>query len=155
MSITVTRPYRRLLVAVFIGGTLGGLAVRTFAPELDALAKALQIVGPICGAFLFGWGWRSLNPQALDEREQQVRLDVYLRSYLILALVVLAVPLALTLIYAVSAPTAANLLARVLASFERPTNVLLALLALVPLVGLLPWAVLAWLQPDPLADERA
>lgn len=155
MSITIARPYRRLLAIAFIGGTLGGLIVRTFAPELDALAKVLQIVGPICGAFLFGWGWRALNPQELDEREQQVRLDVYLRSYLILAFAVIAAPLTLALIYVVSASTAEGLLASVLASFKRPTNALLALLAVVPLVGLLPWAVLAWMQPDPPTDDRA
>lgn len=150
MSLTVPRPYRRLLVVAFIGGTLGGLAVRTFAPELDALTKTLQILGPICGAALLGWGFPYLGSGTLDERQRQIRDDVYLRSYGILVIVVLAVPVMVTLIHLVSEPTARSLITTLLASLERPVDFVMALLALTPLVGLLPWSMLAWIQPDPL-----
>lgn len=149
MKTTIPRIYRRILVVAFIGGTLGGLAVRAFAPELDWLAKTLQIIGPLCGAFLFGLGLHQLDPRNLDERQQQVRLDMYLRSFLVLAFVVLVVPLVVTIIYLVSAQTARDLIATLLASVREPMDFVMALVALVPLVGLLPWAMHAWLHQDP------
>lgn len=149
MKTTIPRIYRRILVIAFIGGTLGGLVVRAFAPELDWLAKTLQIIGPLCGAFLFGLGFRQLDPRNLDERQQQVRLDMYLRSFLVLAIVVLVVPLVVTIIYLVSAQTARDLIATLLASLREPMDFVMALVALVPLVGLLPWAMHAWLHEDP------
>lgn len=148
MISNVPRLYRRLLVVAFIGGTLGGLVVRTFYPQLDALAKALQIIGPICGTFLFGLGGRQLNPADLDERQEQVRYDVYLRSFLTIAFVVIIMPVLVTIVYLVSEPTARNLIATLLASLQNPADFVWTLVALVPLVGFLPWAMLAWLQPD-------
>jgi len=149
MKTTIPRSYRRLLVIAFIAGTLGGLLVRTFAPELDWLAKTLQIIGPVCGAFLFGLGLHQLNPRGLDERQKQVRLDMYVRSFLLLALVVLALPVLITIIYLVSAQTARDLIATVLVSLQEPSDFVMTLVALVPLVGLLPWAMLAWFHEDP------
>lgn len=149
MKTTIPRIYRRILVVAFIGGTLGGLAVRAFAPEIDWLAKTLQIVGPLCGAFLFGLGLHQLDPRNLDERQQQVRLDMYLRSFLVLAIVVLVVPLVVTIIYLVSAQTARDLIATLQAAVREPMDFVMALVALVPLVGLLPWAMHAWLHQDP------
>ena len=153
MNFHLRRIYRRLLVLVFIGGILGGLVVRTFAPELDALSKTLQILGPVCGAFLFGWSWTSLNPHGLDEREHQVRYHVYFHSYLLLSFVVLIPPVLLGLIYLVSEPTTRGLIATLLASLQAPGDFMMMLVALIPLVGLLPSAMLAWLQPDPLEDD--
>ncbi len=153
MSPVVPRNLRRLLVVAFIGGTLGGLLVRTFFPQLDALTKVLQIIGPLSGAFLFGWGWNQLNPQGLDERQQQVRYDVYLRSFLVLAMVVLVVPVLMIILYLVSEPTARNVIATLTNSLQGPMDFVWAAFALIPLVGLLPWAMLAWLQPDPRGDD--
>ena len=149
MKTTIPRIYRRILVVAFIGGTLGGLIIRTFVPELDWLATTLQIIGPLCGAFLFGLGLHQLDPRNLDERQQQVRLDMYLRSFLVLAIVVLVVPLVVTIIYLVSAQTARDLIATLLAAVREPMDFVMALVALVPLVGLLPWAMHAWLHQDP------
>lgn len=149
----VPHALRRLLVIAFIGGTLGGLLLHVFAPQLDPLAKALQIIGPLCGAFLFGWGWPQLNPANLDERQQQVRLDVYLRSYLLIAVVVIVAPLLLAALFLVSESTARGVIATLFASLQSPMDFVMMLVALVPLVGLLPWAMLAWTQPDPAVER--
>ncbi|HET8984813.1 MAG TPA: hypothetical protein VFN03_03535 [Trueperaceae bacterium] len=146
--------YRRLLVVAFIGGTLGGLVVRTFFPQLDALAKALQIVGPISGAFLFGMGRSQLASRELDERQQQVRYEVYLRSFLLVAAVVVVVPVVVTIVYLVSEPTVGHLIEKQLSAWQRPLDFVMALVALVPLVGLLPWAMLAWLEAGPLDEDQ-
>ena len=134
------------------GGTLGGLVVRTFYPQLDAVAKALQIIGPICGVFLFSLGGRQLNPADLDERQEQVRYDVYLRSFLAIAFVVIILPVLVTIVYFVSEPNARSLIATLLDSLQNPVDFVWTLVALVPLVGFLPWAMLAWLQPDVRED---
>lgn len=147
---SVSRPVRRLLGIAFIGGTLGGLLLRTFAPQLDVLATVLQIIGPVSGAFLFGWGWPQLDPSGLDERQQQVRYDVYLRSFLAISAVIVLLPLLMTIVFFVSEPLARDLIATLFASLQRPADFLWALVALVPLVSLLPWAMLAWMHQDPL-----
>lgn len=152
LNLQVPRAYRRVLVAVFIAGTLGGLAVSTLAPQLDALAKALQIVGPLCGAFLFGWSWASLRPDGLDERQLQTRYETYLQAYLILAAAVLILPVLIGVLYLVSSPAASTMIDTLFASLRKPTDLLMALVAFIPLVGLLPFAVFAWREPDPLSD---
>src|SRR5690606_22415003 len=120
MPIAVSRPIRRLLVIVFIGGTLGGLLLHIFAPQLDALVKVLQIIGPIAGALLFGWGWPQLDPANLDERQLQVRSDVYLRSFLAIAAVVVVLPVLMTILFLVAEPTARDVIATLFASLQRP-----------------------------------
>ena len=135
MTFSVSRPVRRLVVIAFVGGTLGGLLLRTFAPQLDVLATVLQVIGPVSGAFLFGWGWPQLDPSDLDERQQQVRYDVYLRSFLAISAVVVLLPLLMTIVFFVSEPLDREVIAALFASLQRPADFLWALVALEPAVA--------------------
>ena len=155
LTVNVTHRHRRLAVLGFVGGFLGSLLLRTFTGQFDVLAIGLQLLGLLCTGFLLSWGIPRLKEKQLDERQRQVRNDAYFKAYLVLSVVTLAVPILLTLLFLVSEQTARALIATLLASFERPVDFVTIFGVLTPFVVFLPWAMLAWLEPDPLPDDEA
>ena len=148
----ITRFHRRLIVTGFVGGFLGSLLVRVFATDLVPLAQVLLVLGLISAGSLFGWGVSRLKKQ-LDERQRQVRNDAYFQAYLILSAVTFAAPILITLLLLFSQGTVRALAAALLASLERSMDFVLAFANLFTFVSFLPWAILAWLEPDPITED--
>ena len=155
LTVNVTHRHRRVAVLGFVGGFLGSLLLHIFTGQFNVLAIGLQLLGLLCTGFLLSWGIPRLKEKQLDERQRQVRNDAYFRAYLVLSVVTLAIPILLTLLFLVSQPTARALIATLLASLERPVDFVTIFGVLTPFVVFLPWAMLAWLEPEALPDDEA
>ncbi|CAN5783352.1 hypothetical protein BH24DEI2_BH24DEI2_12260 [soil metagenome] len=69
--------------------------------------------------------------------------------------VTLAAPILITLLLLFSPGTVRVLAAALLASLERPVDFVLKFANLFTFVSFLPWAILAWLEPDPVTEDTA
>ncbi len=144
---------RRLLVIGFISTFVASLMLRLLADNLDQLALGLQVLGVFFAAGLLRWGKPQIKSKFMDERQRDIRNRSYFRTYLLLSVISVSIPIVMTLLFVVAEQTTRALIVTLLTSLQRPVDFVTVFSSLALFVVFLPWAMLAWLEPDPPRDE--
>lgn len=151
MNISQSR--RRFIVVGFVSTFLTSLTLRLFVNDLAGTAVALQVIGMAFLVLLLRWAKPFVKNRSVDERQREVRNRTYFGAYLLLSAVVFSVPVLVTLLFVIHEQTARVLITTLLASLQRPVDFVWVFGLLTPFLVFLPLAMLAWLEPDPPAEE--
>lgn len=153
MKEELTQSKRRFIAIAFMFCFLISLTMRLFAPEQNLSATAFNILGFVFIGLLVAWGKNRINPSKIDERQRDIRNQGYFRCYLILSILALSIPLLMVLLFLISEATARAFLAHLSIAFRRPVDFVSIFATLAPFIIFLPWAMIAWLEPDPIQDD--
>jgi len=151
MKKELTQSNRRIIVAGFFACFVLSLIIRLFAPNINTIALTLNVIGFVFIGALLAWGKSRINPKEIDERQKEIRNQMYFRSYIIVCILLRSIPSIMTILFITSEATARNLLTSLTTAIQRPVDFIGIIAVLAPLLVFLPWALLAWLEPDPLA----